>query len=74
MHNKDVRYMVDYINNGENLKELPIDLEDIRDKIIAYNDTLPFGILSISSYIDLKKMKIVYSFVDNNNFNKILIR
>ena len=67
MNNKDVRYMVNYINNGENLKEIPIDLEDIKDKFIAYNDTLPFGILSISSYIDLRKMKIVYSAVDNNN-------
>ena len=73
VHNKDVRYMVDYINNGGNLKEIPIDLEDIKGKFIAYNDTLPFGILSISSYIDLKKMKIVYSFMDNNNF-KILKR
>ena len=55
VHNKDVRYMVDYINNGENLKEIPIDLEDVKDKFIAYNDMLPFGILSISNYIDLKK-------------------
>ena len=55
VHNKDVRYTVDYINNGENLKEIPIDLEDIKDKFIAYNDTLHFGILSISIYIDLKK-------------------
>ena len=55
VHNKDVRYMVDYINNGENLKEIPIDLENVKDKFIAYNDMLPFGILSISNYIDLKK-------------------
>ena len=54
VHNKDVRYMVDYINNSENLKEIPIDLEDIKDKFIAYNGTSPFGMLSISSYIDLK--------------------
>ena len=47
--------MVDYINNGENLKEISIDLEDIKDTFIAYNDTLPFGILSSSSYIDPKK-------------------
>ena len=55
MHNKDVRYMVDYINNGENLTEIPTDLEDTKDEFIAYNDTLPFEILSISRYIDLKK-------------------
>ena len=36
--------MVDYINNGENLKEIPIELEDIKDKFIAYDDTSPFGI------------------------------
>ena len=46
VHNKDVRYMVDYINNGEYLKEIPIDLEDVNNKFIAYSDTLPFGILS----------------------------
>ena len=31
--------MIDYINNGENLKEIPIDLEDIKDQFIAYNFT-----------------------------------
>ena len=39
--------MVDYINNGGKLDERPINLS--------------FGILSKSSYIDLKKMKIVSS-------------
>ena len=34
MHDSDVRYMVDYINN-EVFKEIPIDLEDIKDKFIA---------------------------------------
>ena len=53
--------MVGYINNGEKLKERPISLEDIRDKFIAFNDYLPFGILSKSSFIDLRKMKIVSS-------------
>ena len=52
-HTKDISYMVDYINNGEKLKERPINLEDIRDKFIAYSGYLPFGILSKSSYIDL---------------------
>ena len=50
---KYISYMVDYINNGEKLKERPINLEDVRDKFIAYIDNLPFGILSQSSYIDL---------------------
>ena len=48
---KDVRYIVDHINNGKNLYKTPISLEGIRDKFIAYNDILPFGILSESSYI-----------------------
>ena len=58
---KDIRYIVDHINNGENLKEILIDLEDIRDKFIAYNDILPFGILSKSSYINLRKMNVISS-------------
>ena len=60
---KDIRCIVDHINNGESLKEIPINLEDIRDKFIAYNDTLPFGILSKSSYIDLRKMNIICSVI-----------
>ena len=52
-YTKGISYMVDYINNGEKLEERPINLEDIRDKSIAYSDYLPFGILSKSSYIDL---------------------
>ena len=68
---KDIRYMVDHINNGEKLRERPINLEDIRDKFIAYNDNLPFGILSDSSYIDLKKMKIVSSVTFDDGY-KIL--
>ena len=41
---KDIRYIIDHVNNGENLKETLINLEDIRDKFIAYDDILPFGI------------------------------
>ena len=52
-YTKDVRYMVDHINNGEKLIERPINSKDIRDKFIAFSDNLPFGILSNSSYIDL---------------------
>ena len=51
-HTKDISYMVDYINNGEKLKERPINLEDIRETFIAYYDCLPFGILQKSSYIE----------------------
>ena len=63
--------MVDYINKGEKLEERPINLEDIRDRFIAYHDNLPFGILSKSSYIDLKKMKIVSSVIFDDEY-KIL--
>ena len=64
--------MVDYINNGEKNGERPINLEDSRDKFIAYNDYLPFGILSKSSYIGLRKMNIVSSvtFDDEYKFLK----
>ena len=48
--------MMDYINNGEKLEERPINVEDVRDKLIAYSDNLPSGILSKLSYLDLKKM------------------
>ena len=50
---KDISYMVDYIYNCEKLEERPINLEDIKDKFIAYSDYLPFGILSKLIYIDL---------------------
>ena len=56
---KDIRCIVDHISNGESLKEIPINLKDIRDKFIAYNDTLPIGVLSKSSYIDLREMNII---------------
>ena len=48
-YSKDIRYLVDHIDKGEKLGERPIDLD------IAYCDELPFGILSCSSYIDIKK-------------------
>ena len=47
--------MVDYINNGEKLKEIAISLKDVRDRFRAYSDNLSFGILSKSSHIGLKK-------------------
>ena len=54
--------MKDYIDKGENLIKRPIHL-GIKNKIMAYCSDLPYGILSYSSYIDHKKMKIVSSFV-----------
>ena len=32
-YTKDIRYMVDHINNDEKLEERPINLEDIRDNL-----------------------------------------
>ena len=58
---RDITYMADYINKGEKLTERPSNSEDIRDKFIAYSEYSTFGILSHSSYIDLKKMKVVSS-------------
>ena len=64
---KDIRYMVDYINKGKKLRERSVD-PDIRDKFIAYCDELPFGILSYSSYIVLKKMKIDSSVIFDDEY------
>ena len=55
----------------QKFKERPVNLEDIRDKFIAYNDYLPFGILSSSSYVGLRKMKIVSSVTFDDEY-KIL--
>ena len=54
---KNIQYLVDYINKGENLIKKPIDLSN-KNKCMAYCSELPFGILSYSSYIDLEKMKM----------------
>ena len=70
-YTEDIRYMMDHINNSEKLTERPINSKYIRDKFIAYNDILPFGILSKSRYIDLKKMKIV-SYVTFDDQYKVL--
>ena len=59
--------MVEYINKGKNLTKKSIDL-GIRDEFIAYCDELPFGILSYSSYLDLKKMKIVPSVIFDDEY------
>ena len=54
---KNIQYLVDYINKGENLIKRPIDLSN-KNKCMASCSELPFGILSYSSYIDLEKMKM----------------
>ena len=57
----DINDTVGHINNGKKLTGKPINSKDIRDKFTAYSDNSPFGILLGSSYIDLKKVKIVSS-------------
>ena len=66
-YGKDIRYMVDYINQGEKLRDRSID-PDVRDKFIAYCDDLHFGILSYSSYIDLKKVKFAFSVIFDDEY------
>ena len=56
---KDIISIASHINSGFNLKKEHIDLKDIKNKFIAYNDALSFGILSKSSYIDFKEMAII---------------
>ena len=62
-YTEDIRYMVDYINNGEKLEKRPINLEDVRDKFIAYRYNSHFGILSKSSYIDLKNEYCFFCYI-----------
>ena len=40
-YTKDIKYVVDHINNGKKLTERPINLKDVRDKFIAYNQIHP---------------------------------
>ena len=54
--------MVDYINKCKNFKTKSIDLSN-KNKCMAYCTELPYGILSYSRYIDLEKMKVVFSVV-----------
>ena len=62
-YTEDIRYMVDYINNGEKLEKRPINLEDARDKFITYRYNSHFGILSESSYIDLKNEYCFFCYI-----------
>ena len=53
--------MNNYINNGENLDKMPIDLS-IKNKQIAFCYNLPFGILSLSGNVDIESMNFNYFF------------
>ena len=67
MREKNIQFMVHYIDKGKNLKTKPIDLSN-KNKCMAYCSELAFGMLSYSSYIDLEKMKIVHSIVEKNEY------
>ena len=56
-----------FFNNGKSIKIKLLDLS-IKNKCMMYCGELPFDILSYSSYIDLGKMKIVFSIVENNEY------
>ena len=64
---KDIRYMVDYINKGKNLKTKSIGSSN-KNKCMAYCGELPFGILSYCRYIDLEKMKILSCKIEKDEY------
>ena len=59
--------MKNYINKRENLGKRPIDLS-IRNKQIAFRPNLYFGILSLSSYVDIASTSITSSNIDINKY------
>ena len=59
-----ILYMKEYIDNGENLKIKPID-SNLKNKCIVYCLEVLFGILSFSTYVDIKAMNIISSDVTN---------
>ena len=59
--------MKNYIKNGENYNKKPIDLS-FKNKQIAFCPELPFGLLSFSSYVDIKAMNIISSDVEINEY------
>ena len=62
-----ILYTNNYINNGKNLNEKPIDLS-IKNQKIAFCSNLPFGMLSFSNYVDIESMNTISSDVDMNEY------
>ena len=60
-------YTNNYINNGKNLNEKPLDLS-IKNTKIAFYSNLPFGMLSFSNYVDIESMNTISSDVDMNEY------
>ena len=55
------------------LEKKPIDLS-IKNKQIAFSANLPFGMLSLSSYVDIETMNIVSPYVDMNEYQLLETR
>ena len=60
-------YVENYINKRESLRERPIDLS-IKNKQTAFCPNLLFGILSLSSYVDIALMNIISSNIGMNKY------
>ena len=58
-------YMTKIINSGENLRKKSIDVS-IQTKQMAFYSDLPFGILSLSSYVNIESTNIIFSYVHMN--------
>ena len=59
--------MKNYVNNGKNFNKKPIDLS-IKNEQIAFCSNLPCGILSFSSYVDIKTMDTISSDKETNEY------
>ena len=71
--NGTISYMKDYINNGENLKIKPFD-SNLKNKCITCYLELSFGIISLSSYVDIEAMNITSSDVEINEYRLLSIK
>ena len=58
-------YMTKIINSAENLRKKSIDVS-IQTKQMPVCSDLPFGILSLSSYVNIESMNIIFSYVHMN--------
>ena len=57
---KTILSIAEYIKNGKNLRIEPID-SSLKAKCIVYCLELPFGIISLSSYVNIETMNIISS-------------
>ena len=55
--------IVEYIGKGKNLKTRHFDI-DLSGKNMTYNPELPFGLISLSEYINIDTMNIISSDVE----------